>query len=170
MPVHKTVTPRSCLSKISDAICNCQSSCLKNDHFCTHTDFPCFCGLLSSSSPLLVHYAKWRNVQAEAKSCLYISQNGVMYKQLFTSACTLRHFAICVCEECLFFCNCRNFSSIFFSIHVSFSQLGVDQNVFQAALLLCSFVYLITYNLKPMVYKILFSVLRIVLEEYIYFW
>jgi hypothetical protein len=90
-------------------------------------------------------------------------------KQLFTSACTLRHFAICVCEECLFFCNCHNFSSSIFSIHVSFSRLGVDQNVFQAALLLCSFAYLITYNLKPMVYEILFSVLHILLGEYIYF-
>jgi hypothetical protein len=38
VPLHKSVPPRSCSSKINDTMCICQSFCFKNDYFCRNTN------------------------------------------------------------------------------------------------------------------------------------
>jgi hypothetical protein len=52
MLFYKPVIPRSCLGKLSGALCNSSSSCLRNDQLDC-----CLLGLSSSSLPLLVGQA-----------------------------------------------------------------------------------------------------------------
>lgn len=85
MPLHKSVTPRSCPSKISDAMCKHPSSRFKNDQFCRQK-FRCFCGLLSRSSHWLVGQAILQNAY---EKCFYSSLTSFNLSSCFHRSCTI---------------------------------------------------------------------------------
>lgn len=82
MPLHNSAKARRCLSKSSDAVCDCQLSHYRNDFLCMQTQkFHCFSGLLSSSSPLLLGQAV---LQYTYENSIYFSINFVILSHVFS--------------------------------------------------------------------------------------